>query len=167
MKIVDIANEIYIESGSPTSTNIPVISFWIRGKIGDINNLLFEDFTLNSNYEIVDGGGTEIPFEVVSIIKKMYKIYDFEVQIRSNMNALTTDSIIEVQDQGSSVRKVNKNEVSKTFVSLKNTEEESLNRLITAYRMKGAKPLQVVGDDIVQGNYGGNFINDLRVTTIQ
>jgi hypothetical protein len=146
MRVVDIANEIYIDSGSPTSTSIPAIAYWIRGKVGEINNLLFEDFSINAAMEIVDGDG-EISIEAVSIIKKLYKIYDYEVSVRTNMNALAADSIIEVVDQGSSVRKVNRNEVSKTFVSLRNAEEESLNRLVTAYRSRTTAPTQVVGDD--------------------
>lgn len=155
MKVVDIANEIYIDSGSPSSTSVPAIAFWVRGKIGDINILLFEDFhidTTNGTYEILDGNGDEIPIEAVAIIKKFYKIYDYEVSVRSNMNALASDSIIEVTDQGSSVRKVNRNEVSKTFVQLKSLEEDSLNRLISSYRMRGATPTQVVGDDTEIGD---------------
>jgi hypothetical protein len=164
MKVVDIANEIYIDSGSPSSTSVPAIAFWIRGKVGEINNLLFEDFTINDALEIVDGDG-EISFEAVSIIKKLYKIYDYEISVRSNMNALASDSIIEVTDQGSSIRKVNRNEVSKTFVNLKNIEEESLQRLITSYRLRGASPQQVTGDDEVRGynGVGGYTVTDLRV----
>jgi hypothetical protein len=164
MKIVDIANEIYIDSGSPSSTSVPAIAFWIRGKVGEINNLLFEDFTINDALEIVDGDD-EISFEAVSIIKKLYKIYDYEVSVRSNMNALASDSIIEVTDQGSSVRKVNRNEVSKTFVQLKSLEEESLQRLVTAYRLRGASPTQVVGDDTERGDNSvtGYTVRDITI----
>jgi len=164
MKVVDIANEIYIDAGSPTSTSIPAIAFWIRGKVGELNNLIFEDFDIDDDtFEILDGDGNEIPIEAVSIIKKMYKVYDFEVQIRSNMNSISTDSIIEVTDQGSSVRKINRNEVSKTFASLKSTEQQALKDLITAYRMRGASPTQVVGDDTIPGRYGEVTISDYRV----
>src|SRR5438045_1373414 len=164
MKVVDIANEIYIDAGSPTSTSIPAIAFWIRGKVGELNNLIFEDFDIDDDtFEILDGDGNEIPSEAVSIIKKMYKVYDFEVQIRSNMNSISTYSIIEVTDQGSSVRKINRNEVSKTFASLKSTEQQALKDLITAYRMRGASPTQVVGDDTIPGRYGEVTISDYRV----
>lgn len=157
MKVVDIANEIFIELGSPSTTTIPTIAFWIRTKLGDINNLLFEDFILNSDYEIVDGDGVEITPEAVAIIKKLYRLYDYDVQIRTNMNSLATDSIIEVTDQGSSVRKVNRNEVSKTYATLKNAEQQALNDMVTAYRLRGSSPKQVVGDDTVIGNYGGDY----------
>jgi hypothetical protein len=163
MKIVDIANEIFVDSGQPTSTTIPAIAFWVRGKIGDINNLLCEDFIFNNAYEVVNGNGDEIAPEAVSIIKKLYKIYDYEVQIRSNLNALTTDSIIEVMDQGSSVRKVNKNEVSKTLASLKTSEETSVKEMVTAYKLRAGAPQQVTGDDEIRGYYNrGLSIADLR-----
>jgi len=163
MKVIDIANEIYTEMGSPTATSIPAISFWIRSKVGDINNLLFEDFVLNSAYEIVDGSGAEILPEAVAVIKKLYKVYDFEVQIRSNMSALSLDSILEVTDQGSSVKKVNRNEVSKTYALLKSEEQQNLKDLVTAYRMRGATPTQVVGDDTVRGFYGEVSQVELRI----
>lgn len=153
MKVVDIANEIYIDSGSPTATSIPAIAFWIRGKVGEINNLLIEEFVISDAYEITRADGTEISIEAVSIIKKLYKIYDYEVQIRTHMNALLTDSVLEVSDQGSSVKRVNRNEVSKTFASLKNSETTALNKLVQDYRNRAAQPGQIVGDDTVPSYY--------------
>lgn len=166
MKIVDIANEIFIEVGSPTNTSIPAIAFWVRGKVGEINNLLFEDFAINGDYEIVDGGGVEIPIEAVAIIKKIYKIYDYDIQVRTNMNALALDTILEVDDMGQRVKKVNRNEVSKTFVTLKGMEQNVLKDLITSYRLRKASPSQVTGDDIFPGIYGEVTISDYRTTML-
>jgi predicted ATPase len=163
MKIVDIANEIYIESGSPTTTSIAAISFWIRGKVGHINNLLQESFVIDeTTKEILDGGGAEISMEAVSIIKKLYKVYDYEIQIRTHMNAITTDTVLEVEDNGSRVKKINRNEVSKTFASLKAQEEAALKNLVTNYRQRLSGPVQITGDDIEQGRYGEIRIPNLR-----
>jgi hypothetical protein len=162
MRVVDIAQEIWQEIGNDTSTSLAAISYWIRGKVGAINNLLFEDFSINSDYEIVDGDGSEISIDVASIIKQMYKVYDAEVQIRSNMTALSSNSVLEVEDNGSRVKLSNKNEVSKTFVSIKNAEQENLKNLITAYRIKRASPTAVFGDDYINGIYGETTITDLR-----
>jgi hypothetical protein len=158
MKVVDISNEIYIDSGSPTSTSIAAIAFWIRGKVGHINNLLQENFVINDAYEIVDGGGNEISL----VIKKLYKIYDYEIQIRTHMNAITTDTVLEVEDDGSRIKKVNRNEVSKTFASLKGQEEAALKNLVSSYRQRLSTPVQITGDDIEQGRYGEIRIPDLR-----
>lgn len=154
MKIVDIANEIYLDAGSPTSTSIPAIATWIRGKVGAINNLLYESFYVDDgSFEILGESGEEISIEAVSIIKQMYRIYDYEVQIRTNMNALATDSILRVEDQGSSVTKVNRNEISKTLATVRRDEIASLDLLITAYRSRSSPPSQVAGDDTVIGIY--------------
>jgi hypothetical protein len=157
MKIVDLANELYIEIGSPTSTSIAAIAFWLRGQIGRINNLLFEDFVLDGDYEIVDGNGDEISENAAAILKAMYRVYDFNLQIRSNMTAISSDSVLRVEDNGSSVTKINKNEVSKTLASLKEVEERALKDLITAYRLKLASPSQVVGDDTVVGVFNADL----------
>jgi hypothetical protein len=163
MKVVDIANQIYLELGSPTSTSIPTIAFWIRSKVGDINNLLFEDFELSNEYEIVDADGVEITPEAVSIIKKLYMVHDYNIQIRAHMTSISTDTVLEVNDAGSSVKKINRNEVSKTIATLRNMEEQALRDLVTAYRMRGASPKQITGDDTVVGYYGESTIMDLRI----
>jgi len=154
MKVVDLANEIYIDSGSPTNTSIPAIAFWIRGKVGVINNLLFEDFYIDqSSLEIFDANKNEISINAVAIIKQFYKLYDYDLQIRSNLNILSTDSILSVEDQGSKVTKVNRNEISKTLAQLKRDEIKILNDLVNAYRNNSSPPSQVVGDDTVVGVY--------------
>lgn len=149
--------------GEPTNTSIPAISYYIRGQLGAINNLLFEDFYIdNTTYEILDGGGIEIDINAVAILKQIYRIYDYNLRIRSNMNSLTTDSILRVEDDGSSVQRTNRNEVSKTFASLKSSEESILKDLITAYKMKLSSPQSVTGDDTIVGTYGEKTISDIR-----
>jgi hypothetical protein len=164
MKIVDIANEIYVESGQPTTTSIPAIAFWIRAKVGEVNNLLLEDFEIDEDTkEILNANGDEIDIQSVSIFKKLYKIYDYEVSIRTHMSAVSTDTILEVADQGSSVKKINRNEVSKTLANLKKEEELSLKTLVQSYRQRLAIPSQVAGDDSVIGNYPNDSVLDYRL----
>lgn len=148
MKIVDIANEIYIDSGSPTDTSIPAITFWIRGKIGTLNNLLYEDLVFDPNtQEMLTAGGSELPYEIVAIIKQLYRIYDYEVQIRKTMNALANDSILKIEDQGTTIVRVNRNMVSQTYAKIRKDEMMMLTDLVNAYRNKYSRPLQVAGDD--------------------
>jgi len=162
MTVSDIANEIYVELGSPTSTSVNAISTWLRAKVGDLNNLIFENFVLTDN-EIVDSAGTQINKEAAAILKKLYKVYDYEVSIRTHMNAISTDTILEVNDQGSSVKKINRSEVSKTLAALKKEEEISLKYLIQSYCQRLSSPSQIAGDDTAQGNYG-NTVLDYRIT---
>jgi hypothetical protein len=153
MKVVDIANEIYIDAGSPTTTSIPAIAFWIRSKAGTINTLLYEDFVLNERLELINADGTEITQEVVSIIKQMYKVYDLEIQVRTLMNALASDSLLQVQDNlgGTSFTRVNRNEMAKTVIQMRKDEIKWLNQMIDSYRSLSSKPSQVAGDDTMVG----------------
>lgn len=65
------------------------------------------------------------------------------------MGAASTDSVVEVSSDGARVRKINKNELSKTYLSAKRSEQEELDKLVTAYKITASKPIQVAGDDTV------------------
>ena len=99
--------------------------------------------------------------EEASILKKMYVVHYYDQQIRSTVGAASTDPIVEVASDGSRVRKINKNELSKTYISLKKEEYSELTDLINAYKLRKASPVQVAGDDTVVGqysiNYGGSY----------
>jgi hypothetical protein len=153
MKVVDIANEIYIEQGSPTTTSIPAIAYWVRAKAGLLNTMLYEDFVVNDGLEIINGDGSEIPTTVVSIVKQMYKVYDLEIQVRNLMNALASDGLIEVTDNlgGTSFKRVNRNEMAKTILQLRKDELKVLADLIDSYRSLTSQPSQVAGDDTTPG----------------
>ena len=160
MHIVDIASEIYQDAGEPTNASIPSISYWIRGKVGDINVLLYENFVIeetSGQYEILDPDDVEISSDAVAIIKKMYQIYDYQVQIRTQMNALASDTLLSFREaDGSSFTRTNRNEISKTLASIRKDELQSLKDLVTAYRIKKSSPLDVVGtdcDNLTLANY--------------
>jgi hypothetical protein len=159
MKVVDIADEIHRELGSPTDYGVSAIAFWVRTNIGELNNLIMASYSVNaSTLEIQDDCDTpnEITPEAVSLLKKMYNIHYYDLEIKKNLISISTDAVIEVADQGSSVRKINRNEVSKTLSNLRKQEVDGLADLITAYRSRSAEPRQVAGDDTVEGEYHRN-----------
>lgn len=81
MKTVDIADEIYRELGSPSSTSISAIAFWVRSNIGALNNYLNEAFVISDSYEIVGADSAEINIQAVAILKKMYSIHDYDLKL--------------------------------------------------------------------------------------
>ena len=95
--------------------------------------------------------------EEASILKKMYIVHYYDQQIRSTVGAASTDPIVEVASDGSRVRKINKNELSKTYISLKKEEYAELTDLINAYKLRKASPVQVAGDDTVVGQYSIDY----------
>ena len=72
IKVVDIADEIHRELGSPSDLSIPAISYWLRTNIGKLNNLLYlsltvDDDTLEFSTDLTDDQSV--------IFKKLYIIH--------------------------------------------------------------------------------------------
>lgn len=160
MKVVDIANELYSELGSPANISLAAISFWLRSNIGRLNNLINENFSiLEPTYEIIntlsDNTTEEININAAAILKKMYHLHYYDILIRENLGASGTDSSIEIESDGMRVRKVSKTEIGRNLISIKKSEMEEYNSLITAYKTNKASPRQVAGDDTVVGYYIG------------
>ena len=109
-----------------------------------------------------DGSATvpaivSIQAEEASILKKMYIVHYYDQQIRSTVGAASTDPVVEVASDGSRVRKINKNELSKTYISLKKEEYRELTDLVNTYKLRKASPVQVAGDDTVVGQYSIDY----------
>ncbi len=160
MKVVDIANEVYMELGKPKELSIPPIVFWLRNNIGALNNNLNQDFSVNSTsleIERVDSNSNVlgISTEEKAVFKKMYLLHYYEVKIRESLGAASTDTWVEISSDGTSVRRVNKVEQSKTYQQAKSSEQIDLDKMIHAYKLRLSSPVQVVGDDTVEGNYSG------------
>ena len=166
MKVVDIADEIFREVGEPTTYSIASISYWVRANIGRLNSHINTFFEIDSTtYEITQktdekNDGTlvekEITIDEGAILKRMFLIHYYDREIRTNITNAGTDTIVQVTDQGSTVRKINKNEVVKSLTNLKRQEYEEMRALISDYRRAEFRPRQVVGDDTINGVHGGD-----------
>ena len=53
IKVVDIADEIHRELGSPSDLSISAISYWLRTNIGQLNNLLYLYFKFGIKKSII------------------------------------------------------------------------------------------------------------------
>ena len=163
MKVVDIADEIFRELSEPSTLSIPAIAYWVRSNVGELNNYLNTSFRVShSTFEIeesvdvtgrqpvsfnsaVDNSTLELQFEEKAVLKKMYNVHYYDQQLRSTLGAASNDPVVEVVSDGSKVRKINKNELSKTYASLKRQEYDELSDMITAYKLRLSAPVQVAG----------------------
>lgn len=158
MKVVDIANEIYLENASPSDTSIPAIAYWLRSNVGKLNTVLYEDFYIDdTSLEILDASAVEISYVAVAILKVMYKVYRIELDIRANLDAINANGILEANDEGFSIKRINRSEVLKTLTSFKKDTLTELNNLIHNYRSLKGLPSQIAGDDTVAGIYPHNY----------
>ena len=152
-KIVDVADEIYRELGEPSDLNIASIAFWLRTNIGDLNILINKKFyIIDSTLEIgiEEGSGDEFKDIEKSIFKMIYSMHYYERLFRNALGAASTDSTIEIDQNGFRAKRVNKNELAKTYSDLRKQIADELQVLTKNYNLNEAKPLQVAGDDIYQ-----------------
>jgi len=156
MKVVDIAQEIYFDLNSPSDLSLAAISFWIRANIGNLNNTIFSSFIINDSYEITESDA-EININAVAILKKMYMVHRYAVIIRSKITEVSTNDVVEIQDQDTRVRRIDKNQLIRSISAEKKQEEEELRFLISNYRANKSSPGQVIGDDIVAGSFPTDY----------
>ena len=156
MKVVDIADEIYRELGSPSTLSIPAISFWVRTCVGELNNKINTTYSVDlTSLEIKDADACEVEQEEVSIMKKMYLVYYYGKEVRSSLGVGSYDHVILAKDKWTAIRKVNRNDIAKTLSAIKKEETEELNKLVNAYKLRKSNPLQVAGDDTEEGSFPG------------
>jgi len=153
----------------PSTLSIPAIAYWVRSNVGELNNYLntsfrvsYDDFEISEQVEqsgrqpasynsSVDNENLALKFEEKAVLKKMYNVHYYDQQLRSTLGAASNDPVVEVVSDGSKVRKINKNELSKTYASLKRQEYEELTDMINAYKLRLSAPVQVAGDDTIVG----------------
>lgn len=151
-KIVDIADELYREMGEPADLSIASIAWWLRSNIGDLNITINKAYTINETTLEIEIPEGEAAFGTTekSIFKMLFSIHYYERLLRNALGAASTDSTIEINENGFSARKVNKNELAKTYAELRKQINAELMELTKNYNLNEARPLQIAGDDIYQ-----------------
>jgi len=160
-KIVDISDELFNELGEPDDISIASVAFWLRTNIGSLNVLINKDYSINQSTLEIESSENNFTINEKSIFKKLYIIHYYDRQLRKTLNSISLDSVVSISDEGSSVTKVNKNELSKTFSSIKKQEMLELKTLLDKYELNEVAPLQVAGDDTIPGtsNEGNQSAN--------
>ena len=152
-KIVDISDEIYRELGEPSDLSHASIAFWLRTNIGDLNILINKEFyIIESTLEIgiVEDSGDVFGNIEKSIFKMLYSIHYYERLFRNALGAASTDSTIEIDQNGFRAKRVNKNELAKTYSDLRKQIVSELDILTRNYNLNQSRPLQVAGDDTIE-----------------
>ena len=163
VKIVDIADELYREMGEPADLSIASIAYWLRSNVGDLNITINKSFFINEvTLEIEAPSDSADVFGLAekSIFKMLFSIHYYERLLRNALGAASVDGVIEINQNGFSARKVNKNELAKTYAELRKQINDELTTLVQNYNLNEAKPLQIAGDDSIPGlNYPYTYGN--------
>ncbi len=160
MSVTDIAAEIFDELDSSDSTSVPAIAYWLRNNIGILNNLLFEEFTINgSTYEI----SPELTETQKVIFKKLYFLTFYEKKIRGGLTQSSTFQITqEITSDGATVRRASVVQVLQQLKQMRNDLVAELKDLINTYRLSSSRSVQVSGDDVIVGLFPINKYNRLN-----
>lgn len=128
--VTQIAKELYEELNEPDDLSVSAIAYWLRSNLGKLNNKLCASFDIDCDLNVTP----DMSLGEADIFKTLYAIYYFGKKATDNLGVAAVDTIIEIDSDGSRVRRYNRNELAKTYINLKNTANEDLKSLINGYK---------------------------------
>jgi hypothetical protein len=130
---------------------IVYVSGWFETNLGELNGLLHEDFYIDENGNI---GPTGLAPVEQNIFAYLYKINYFDKAARDALRGLVwggvsgvADDWTSIKEGDSSIQRVSKNTLSRSFLEFSRDTRERMNELIYQYNSSKASPLQVAGCD--------------------
>ena len=143
----DLADEIFGNEFDYDSgyAQFYYISGWLGNNVGLLNTKLFTSFSVDGSNFIPTG---DFKQEERSIYKQMY-LYEFYVKkTRQVLRGIDSSVDFVTRREGDTmITRTNKNELAKTYRSLANDAREEMEKLVTAYNIYQAAPVQVAGED--------------------
>ncbi len=139
MKLIILATEVYEELSSPDDISPSSVTTWLATNLGQLNSLLLTSYDLTDDSSEIT---PELGVDEKAIFKKIYIINYYSRQIRSNLGAAAY-TLTSVEEDGFKVVKANRNEIAKTFMSLKRAEMDELQKFLLGYKSKRGGPLAV------------------------
>ena len=154
--IFNFINGVYEDLGSPSDYSPERISAWFldNSNIGKLNNLIgtcFSGVAYSNDCGNITGYGIEpsVRNDQLAIYKMLFDYEYFRGEARNMAKSSSTigNDWTELSEGDSSIKKINKNEISKNFRSLSKDAKEDLDKAVKLYLKYNAIPDQVVGDD--------------------
>lgn len=137
MNISTLASGIFEDLGQPDDINIGYVSGWLTTNVGRLNNLI------STSFSGADGDITpELTQETSDIFKLIFLDAYYTRCAAKNSRAAAVDTVIEIEDDGSKIRKTSKNETTKAFVQLIKENKQMLQNLVQNYLIDQTPPIQ-------------------------
>lgn len=155
--ILTLGDEIFSELGEPSDISIASICFWLDSNVGKLNNLLATSFGITEGTNNFDSEFGNI--EKV-IFKQIYFCYYFNKQMVANLGEAAISTTLEWDSDGSRIKKINRNDIAKTYKELKKICQEELREMVINYQNNSQTNVYgVVGADAYYSNYSCNSLN--------
>ena len=146
--VTDLASTTWaFDLDQDENISVASIAQWYRTHVGDLNNLINQGHYINDSYEIINESGESISEDVASIFKKLYEISYFRKLAKSSLGAAGVDTVLQVQQDGVTVRLADKNANSKNYQELAKESRNELKQLLNNYKYNRSTPRHVETDD--------------------
>lgn len=133
----DIGEEAH---GEARNKEIGLISGWLEGHLGELNNLIYTSFSGNNP----EG----LNLEEQSIMREMYiSDYNRKAQRKVLNGSANGSDFLVIKEGDSMIQKPNQNLIAKSFQDAYDSSQDRLKDLVYSYNLYGAKPNQVYGAD--------------------
>lgn len=160
----DFIQSVYDEVGESAGYSQEYLAAWFAGvsNLGRLNNLIGSSYsgsyTTGSYGEITsydiepDLGGDEM-----AIYKKIFEVDFYNKQARNSLSGIagagSSSDWLTLKEGDSSITRINRNEIARTFKSLSTESREELKQMVDSYLKFRTLPQQVVGDDEISDGY--------------
>lgn len=150
MTITDLSSYIWQEELNETSsTSIPEIAYWLRNNgLGQLNNLIHTSFYIDSVSLDVEPASS-FSIEEAAILVQLYLIKYYQLQANTFLGSVGVNDTIEYSEKGHVIRKLNKNEQARTWLSLVTSNKENLKDLVHGYKIGKSTPKSIEGEELL------------------
>lgn len=148
-----LATDIVTYSFPSDTGRFPVsyVSGWLDSRIGEFNGLTHEEFYIDSTGAFGPSGLYPVEED---IFKLLYEINYYDRAAREALRGViwggtgtVADSVTMVKEGDTTIQKVSKHQVSKTFAEFAKDARERLGDLLFQYNRQKSSPIQVAGLD--------------------
>ena len=167
----DFIQSVYDEIGEQAGYSQEYLANWFAGNanLGRINVLLDTNFSgsyTTGAYGEVTAYDIEpdLGQQEMAVYKKIFEIDYYNRQVRYTLSGVGVlangGDWTSLREGDSSITRVNRNEVARTFRSIASDAKNELDKMVNSYLKFKSKPQQVVGDDTVPGGYYKGVLSD-------
>jgi hypothetical protein len=149
-------NNIYNELGEPVDYSPQKITSWIldNANLGKLNNLIgtcFSGIAYTNDCGNVTGYGIDpaIKNDQLAVYKMLFDYEYFRNEARNVSKSSSTKGSdwTDLKEGDSTIKKINKNEISKNLRTMSRDAKEDLDKAVKMYLKYNAVPDQIAGDD--------------------
>jgi hypothetical protein len=163
MKLVDSANGLYLNLGTPSNVSIPAICAYYRNTVGELNATLGTNFRVDSTTLELTDSGVEIGEKEMAIFNLLYEIKYYTRESRNFMGVGGVDQLLSAESDNGKLTFVNRNTSAASYIQLRKESKLALDELVNYYKLAACSPSSVEGDDTSVNTTSDRMANNIMI----